>query len=229
MLNTKHGVAAVGLLGTLLATAASANTSYTWDLTTPSGNVGKTHKYTSNIGNVFLIASGYSTKTKPSSSSWDPNKVKAVDLFAKGSGIGSESGLGLVNDPSNENEISGNSFIQLNVADLFNYNLKQLSIQIGSIQANEGYAVWGSNTAGTPGTFLEKYTNTNGKNKTDVNSFSAPNFGTYKYYSISATNGNVLLDSGISASPDVPEASSIVGMCGMLTVGGLSLRRRRNR
>lgn len=226
MLNTKLGMASLVLLGSFLATGASANTNYTWDLTNPSGNVGSSsHTYVSTSGNIDLGASGYVASNSAGSSSWTTGSLTSVNLYGKGNGIGSEDGLGLANDPTGDHEISGKSFLQLNVSDLLKHKLRGLNMTIGSIQSGEGYAVWGSNSAGTPGTYLTSYTAKS--NSASLNSFLAPDFGKYTYYSISATSGNVLLDNGISGSPAVPEASSVMSMCGMLAIGGLSLRRRR--
>ncbi len=225
-MKTKLGMASLVLFGSFLATGASANSSYIWDLTNPKGNVGSSsHTYVSNIGNINLGASGYVATNAATSNSWNTGNISDVNLYGKGSGIGSEDGLGLANDPTGDHEIAGKSFLQLNVSDLLSHHLSSFNLAIGSIQSGEGYAIWGSNTAGTPGTYLTSY-KANGQSAS-VSSFAAPDFGKYNYYSISAPTGNVLLDNGISGAPAVPEASSVMSMCGVLAIGGISIRRRR--
>jgi hypothetical protein len=69
-----------------------------------------------------------------------------VQLFGKNDGVG-ETGVGLTNDPSGQNEITMGSFIQLTIDHLFSSTT--LSFMAGSTTGGEAWAVFGTNTPGT--------------------------------------------------------------------------------
>jgi hypothetical protein len=71
-----------------------------------------------------------------------------------------ENGIGFVSDPNNE--INSTGFVQIDLADYA--RVKHLKcadpkIKIGSIQSQEGFAIYGSNQPGVLGTLLYSYTN----------------------------------------------------------------------
>jgi hypothetical protein len=132
--------AATALTGALFAlTPAYADT--VWDFTTPNGVLGQSQNY---------IADGFTLNAQ----AFGPNTPvtnQPVQLFGKNLGIG-ETGLGLTNDPHLlENEITVGSFIQLDLGQLrFGANL-DVSFLANSTTNNEGWRVFGTNTAGTLG------------------------------------------------------------------------------
>jgi hypothetical protein len=132
--------AATALTGALFTlTPAYADT--VWDFTTPNGVLGQSQNY---------IADGFTLNAQ----AFGPNTLvtnQPVQLFGKILGI-NEDGLGLTNDPHLlENEISVGSFIQLDLLNLrFGTNL-DVSFQANSTTDNEGWRVFGTNTAGTLG------------------------------------------------------------------------------
>ena len=68
-------------------------------------------------------------------------------LFGK-SGGGDENGLGLTNDPSGDDEISGLSFVQLNMDGLLGLlSPNGFTFQMGSTTQGEGWEVFGSQDA----------------------------------------------------------------------------------
>src|SRR6266550_3367885 len=87
----------LGLLGIPTANAI------TWNFSTPPGADGTSQVYASTPpSGVTLTAAGFSSPAQLAIGT--PN----VNLFGKNLGA-DESGLGLVNDPSGENEITGTS------------------------------------------------------------------------------------------------------------------------
>lgn len=219
-------------LGSTFAMAAQAKT-YSWVFATAGshGDVNSAaHTYFDTTNTVSLSAHGYSTANPDTGSNvtngvWNTGSVRDQYLFNKyTSGNLGETGLGL--NGTGQNEIGTTNFIQFDVANLIAGKYTNLTFNISSIQQGEGYNVWGSNSAGTPGSFLKTFTDSNGASVS--NSFIAPSFGTYNYYSIGAISGNVLVQNGVSVdAPAVPEASTSAGFSGLLVIGGLSMVRRR--
>src|SRR4051794_7462194 len=102
----------LGLLaGTALSTASAASASVTIDFGSHPGNLGATETYTS--GAFTVTAAGFSDGFDHSA---------ATDLYGKNDG-GDEQGLGLVADPSGDNEIYWGSshngaFVEVDVSAL---------------------------------------------------------------------------------------------------------------
>ncbi len=244
MMKLKLSLVSMLAAGVCAAAPSLAQSSYTWNFATNSSNgelaVSQIFYANGNTSNPFITAYGYETSHGPSGTSigdtWNPSDVNSVNLYAKYTGGNpTETGLGLNNDTTGNHEIEakGNSgqknysFLQLNVSNLLSNNIKNFNIAIASVQNGEGFDLWGSNSLNTPGTLLS-----NGGSSTNGKFFNVPDFGTYKYYTISAYAGNVLLENGATSNipnspPPAPEASSVFGLAGMLGVGGLALRRRK--
>ena len=185
-----------------LSSSAVAST-YTWNLAPgpTSQLLGTSETLTSTTGGLTL---GFTGNVIDSN-----GKVTLSDLYAKVGG-GDETGLGLAADPTGQNEIFKNSFVQIDLTSLLAANkVNSLSLIIGSVQSGEGFAVWGSNTAGQEGSVLM----TGGSSMNGV-AFNVPSFGNYNYVSISATANNVLLDTvtaaGSTTVTSTPEPSTMV-------------------
>ena len=177
----------------------------------PTGDLGSTRTYSTGAPPLSVIAAGFGGVGSR-------RGVHAVNLYGKYAGAG-ERGLGLVNDPTGDHEITFVSFIQLDVQDLFS-KVASMSAKFAfdSTTGSEAYAVYGSNTAGALGTFL-----TSGK---DENMHARPEFSTYRYYDFGSykANGNVLLRE-ISTYQTVPEPAGIVLVGAGLIALGLIRRR----
>ncbi len=233
---SKMGVSRVAIVTGLMifgvASFAEAATNYTWNFDTPAGSQASPHAYFDTTNTYKLTAYGFTTASGPVNPSlgdtWGPGAaydsttgtVSLHNLYGKNEGAG-ETGLGLAGLPSNE--IQYKSFIQLDLSNLFANGFTSLSMIVSSMQEDEGYYVWGSNTLGVPGVLLRTKL---GEPVEDE--FQVPAFGSYALISISATpvtNGDasdVLIMNGLTAT--VPEPATLA----MLAVGGvLMLRRRR--
>jgi len=190
-----------GLLGVPTASAI------TWNFNTPPGADGTSQVYASTPpSGVTLTAAGFSSPAALLAG------IPNVNLFGKNLGA-DESGLGLVNDPSTENEITGTSLIRIAMAAGLTV---PVTFQINSTTGGEAWLVSGSNLATTGFAPLLA--------GTDELSHSIPFFN---FYTFNATTGNVLLAS-ISAVPGPIVGAGLPGLiaaCG----GLLALARRRRR
>jgi hypothetical protein len=125
-----------------------------------------------------------------------------------------ENGIGFISDTfGNDNEIDKIHYTQLDLGDyqrIKNIKCKDPTINIGSIQRNEGYQIYGSNNLGTIGTLLYSYTNTSSDPSFCQQQIVIPSYNTtnltktgdiylygavpFRYISIKATTGNVILN-----------------------------------
>jgi hypothetical protein len=210
----------LGLMaGAALCTASAASAAVTIDFGSPTGNLGTSEPYT-NAG-LTVTAYGYLDGF---------NFSTAGDLHGKNDG-GDEVGLGLVADPSGQNEIYwGEShlgaFVEVDVSALFGL-VSSAQFFMGSASNGEQWAVNGSNVAGC-GWFCGSSRLTG----FDENSHDLFNFGTYKYYDFyslgtggNAAPGNVLLG-GLMLTP-VPEPGTWAMI--LLGFGAVGAAMRRNR
>lgn len=138
----------------------------------------------------------------------------AHDLFYKNVpeiGGAVEFGLGLVNTTSNEIQ-AGLHFIQFDFTSMLAAGLLNGQISVGSIQANEAFAIYGSNTLGTlgsqvGGTFGSSF---------DNQLVSISNFGQFHYYSIVAAADDVLPISIQADLPPVPEMNALLPIAALI-------------
>ncbi len=124
-----------------------------------------------------------------------------------------EMGLGLVNTTSNELQV-GLHFIQFDFTSMLAAGLLNGKISVGSIQANEAFAIYGSNTLGTLGTQVG---GTFGS--TFDNQFvSIPSFGQFHFYSIVAAADDVLPVAIQADLPAVPEMNALLPIAALLVL-----------
>ena len=149
-----------------LAASGAANIPPTISFGTPGGNLGNSHIYTS--GGLTVPASGFTAANAPTA------------LFGKNAG-GDEVGLGLVNDPSGDNEIYyGMGYVQLDVSALFGL-VSSITFSTNSTTDGEQWSIFGSNVSGS-------YSGVALLSGTNQNSATLPNFGTYNYYDFVSTS-----------------------------------------
>jgi hypothetical protein len=138
----------------------------------------------------------------------------AHDLFYKNVpeiGGAVEMGLGLVNTPNNEIQ-AGLHFIQFDFTAMLAAGMLHGQISVGSVQANEAFAIYGSNVLGTLGTQVG---GTYGS-AFDDQFVSISNFGQFNYYSIVAAADDVLPVAIQADLPPVPEMNALLPIAALI-------------
>lgn len=196
-------VGVLGLLLIMLPTGARAVT-FTFDTCGTGGGSGAcSGAQTFTIGSFTITATAFG----PGS----PN------LYAKQGGT-DEIGLGLTNDSSGDHEITTGSFIQLTLSSTITGD-DPLSIVMDSSTTPDGWAIYQTNTSGVLPGGAALLTGSN----EEIGNLISP---TDTYLDITATDGNVLLNSLAFSTerrpPPTPEpgslallGTSILGMAGV--------------
>jgi hypothetical protein len=209
---------AVNAVAVLSAGATHAAT-ITWNLNLPSGLLGTTQTYTA--GGITITAAGFSGILQLG------KNVPDVMLFGKNNG-GDEVGLGLSNDPSGQNEITGLNIIRIDFSNaimagaLPNSFDFQMNSTTGTVGANvEAWAVWGS--------FLQSgFADPPLMTGTDENEHSGLQLFPFYFFKVFPGNsGNVLIASVSAEVPGVPEPSTWAMM--LLGFAGLGIAFRQSR
>jgi len=188
--------------------SASSRAAIVWDLNPNHQNTAvgsSSHTYTS--GGFSITAYGFDNNS---------GFGTAHELFYKNVAPingAVEMGLGLTNTPSNEIQ-AGLHFIQFDFTSMLAAGLLNGKISVGSVQANEAFAIYGSNTLGTlgsqvGGTFGSAF---------DNQFVSIPNFGQFHFYSIVAAADDVLPVAIQADLPAVPEMNALLPIAALLVL-----------
>lgn len=184
----------------------------TWDLSGPNVALGTSQTFTA--GGFTITAAGFT----------NPTFSTGVNLYEKNLG-GDEKGLGLVNDPSGDHEITGTNLIRI---DLGANHLTDFSFSPNSLNQGEEFNLFGSNSP----TSNYKLVST-GHLEGDHTLTGAD--GSFEYYYIQdkqvygIPSNNLLLASVDAMSPAVPEASTWAMMLLGFAAVGLSAYRCKRR
>jgi hypothetical protein len=176
----------------LSSCATSCGGTVTWNLVNPVGNVGTSQPYT--VNNLTVTAYGYTGTTNGT----------AASLYANDSG-GDLYGLGIVG--SANNQIDAGHFVTLDISAINAAGGSNAQITIAGASNTDTFTVYGSNTLGSIGTAL-----ISGGAANDLVPLTITNASSYKYLSVRATAGAVLVEA-ISFS---------LGNCN-ITIGGTSI------
>jgi hypothetical protein len=193
-----------------VAAGASAHAAITFDFGSAHGALGPTHTYT--VGGLSIVATGYD------------NTGALTGLFGKHAG-GDEVGLGLVNDPTHDDEIAfGKGFVQLDVRNLIGrVRPGTTSFITNSTTNGEKWGVFGSNTAGS-------YTGAALITGGNEASHFLPSFGLFRYYDFveinhTAGQGDNFLIHSLQTSATPEPATWTMLIFGLCAVGGMARRR----
>jgi hypothetical protein len=183
-----------------------------WDFGQHPGLLGTTQTFTDTGGDP-LFARGFTGSDTPTA------------LFSKQGG-GDENGLGLANDPTGDDEISGRNFVQLNVDGALADRISNFNFSMGSSTDGEKWAVFGSNDA-HPFTFTLL---ASGSDEGVIHSLLG-GFDNYNFFYNGPATGvggaNVLLSSFGGTTSAVPEPSTWAMLIAGFTVMGFMGYRRR--
>ena len=207
-----------------LAAASSANAQVAINFNTHVGHLGTSQNYTQS--GLTVTATGYSAPSTPG----HPN---TTDLFGKDNG-GDENGVGLYGYTDSEIN-KGTDFIQLNVSTLLTEGATGASFFMNSSTNGEWWNVYGSNSAGSLGTYLLDGHDEGSTNLHSLNTWWGTGSGDYQYfnfvargtcnsYGSSCVAGNVLLG-GLSVAA-VPEPATWAMMLLGFGAIGFTMRRR---
>ena len=174
-----------------LATQANA---VTFDFQSNGSNVNLGNTSTFTVGGFSLTASGFLTAGGPTA------------LYAKNLGAG-ETGLGLAIDPSGQNEVTTNDFIQLTLPTTPPSNFDM--VLLASVQLNETALVYfqplSSPHTLVGATLIGTITNADG-------SVTIPAIYQTGFIDITAGAANILLESATVSTPDSGSAVALLGI-----------------
>jgi hypothetical protein len=202
------GFLGAGVLCAMVGTAPARATTITWDLSSPTGNLGNTHTYTS--GAYSIVAKGFDNNNSM-------NPWQTADLYGKNDG-GDESGLGINSDPTGDHEIYTGTYVQIDVTQPFALGFKTYQFEMGSSTAGEQWTVFGSDSAlpGGAGSWTPLITSTDELVKHTVSGYLYYDF-TYSGPLNGVGGANVLLYKEFTAT--VPEPSTwamlLLGFAGL--------------
>ncbi|MEY2548289.1 MAG: hypothetical protein QOD64_871 [Verrucomicrobiota bacterium] len=220
MHNPSRKIAGVLCAFLFLIVIASARATIVWDLNPNDQNApvgGSSHTFTSS--GFSITAYGFDNHSGIGT---------AHDLFYKNVpeiGGAVETGLGLVNTPNNELQ-AGLHFIQFDFTAALAAGMFNGQLSVGSIQANESFTIFGSNTLGTLGTQVSGVFGS----AFDNQFVAIPGFGQFNYYSVLAMSDDVLPVAIRADLPAVPEMNAlipVIALLGLVIGGGLWRQRRR--
>jgi hypothetical protein len=173
------------------------------------------------LGNTQTFSAGGETLTARGFTGGDVG----TRLFSK-TGGGDENGLGLSNDPTGDDEITGRNFVQLNLDGPLADHVSNFNFSMGSTTDGEKWAVFGSEDA-TPFTFTLL---ASGSDEGVIHSLLG-GFDNYNFFYNGPAEGvggaNVLLSSFGGTTSAVPEPSTWAMLIAGFTVMGFMGYRRR--
>jgi hypothetical protein len=225
--------------GLVCTSYASAEVLFNFATSTSQGDFGLTPSFFDTTGTYSIGAKAWTTQNASPQGVqtigyvWDPGTLTARKLFGKytSSLDNVETGLGLedIGGIDTDNEILPKSFVQLDLNNVQDANLKEMRVVISSMTGQEGVYIWGSNTAQSPGQLLAQgHAGTSAPS--GVQTFTV-NTSAFRYLSVSSeyngladTSANILLRNGFVAAA-VPEPSSML-MISPVMVIGFWIRRR---
>jgi hypothetical protein len=219
---TRLGSALCAVFCLGMITAASVSATVVWDLNPngQNGPVGSSSRIFTSQG-YSITAYGFDNNGGIGSA----HELYYKNVVPVNGAV--ERGLGITNTPDNELQAGANGplqFMQFDVGAILAAGLIHGQISVGSLQAGEAFAIYGSNALGTLGSQLG---GTYGSSF-DNQFVNLPDYGTYRYYSIVAAADDVLPVALRADMPPVPEMNAMFPIIALmlLVLSVHALRRR---
>jgi hypothetical protein len=186
--------------------AASSWGAIVWDLNPNNQNapVGSSSR-TYTVSGFSITAYGFDNH----SGIGTPHELYYKSVMDIGGAV--ERGLGLVGTPNNELQV-GLHFIQFDFTAMLAAGMLNGQISVGSVQANEAFAIYGSNTLGTLGTQVGGIYGS----AFDNQFVPIEGFGQFHYYAVVSMSEDVLPVAIRADLPPVPEMSAILPVTALL-------------
>ncbi len=180
-----------------------------------------------------LTAHGYTSTAQLSNTPESLSLTGTTDLSAKNGGTG-ETGVGIQSD--SQHEINTTSSVALDLSSSYSNAYGDVTITIGSVQKNEGFAVFGGSlpistpTTGSPyklTDYLGQFTNSGSSNAVYTFIVTPTEMAAAKdILYVTAVSGNVVIESVAMSS--VPEPGTLTMLfTGLASATGLGWYRRR--
>jgi hypothetical protein len=186
--------------------AASSWGAIVWDLNPNNQNapVGSNSR-TYTVSGFSITAYGFDNN----GGIGNPHELYYKSVMEIGGAV--ERGLGLVGTPNNEIQV-GLHFIQFDFTAMLAAGMLNGQISVGSVQANEAFAIYGSNTLGTLGTQVGGVYGS----AFDNQYVPIQGFGQFHYYSVVSMADDVLPVSIRADLPPVPEMNAMLPVAALL-------------
>lgn len=164
------------------------------------------------LGTLGTSATYAASPFGPSITAYGFTSAGAANLFGT-----ANLGLGLASVANHE--INNSAFIQLDLLNVIqDSSIQGFSLKLSAIDCNDVFKIYGSNTLGSVGTVLKS-----GGYSYNNFFFTVPNLGDYRYLTVKAYSGDVMLRAARAIDTDCEPPTGEVPEPGTMALAGTAL------